>query len=121
MPNINWPAALPQRPQRASWGRSGQAARWTFGTDGGMTYARPAGRLGDKLSVTFVMTQAQAETFRNWFHNILREGVLCFNWLDPDTNSTLVVRFDPTGNEPYTISAMGLNRNVSMKWEIMPE
>lgn len=121
MPNISWTALnVPQRPQRSSWSREGQAARWTFEADSGLTYARPSGRRGDKLSVTFIMTRAQAITFENWFHNTLREGTLCFTFADPDTNSNLTVRFDPSASSAYTVTAIGLNRSVSMKWEVMP-
>ncbi|MBR5735069.1 MAG: hypothetical protein IKX79_05990 [Desulfovibrionaceae bacterium] len=104
MANINWPASLPQNPLLSSFGEEGQASRWTFEPDGGPSYARPAGRKGDKLRVTFLMTPAQAATFKSWFHNTVREGVLCFNWWDAGANVSRLVRFSPSASSPYSVS-----------------
>ncbi len=121
MANINWPASLPPNPLLSSFGEEGQASRWTFEPDGGPSYARPAGRKGDKLRVTFLMTAAQAETFKLWFHNTLREGVLCFNWRDAGADETRLVRFSPSSSSPYSVSVRAANmREVSMEWEVMP-
>lgn len=117
---ILWPPSLPQRPLRESWQRTGQTSLWTFQPDAGPTYTRQAGRKGDKLSMTFAMTREQVVTFLNFYSNSLSDGTLVFQYLDPDSDEQVYVRFLPD-NDPYTIKARGIEREVSMVWEIMPK
>jgi len=121
MSNISWPPSLPQNPLLSSFSEEGQASRWTFEPDGGMTYARPSGRKGDTLRVSFLMTPSQVTTLKNWFHDTLREGVLCFTWHDAGSNVNRLVRFSPSASSPYTVSVRAANRReVNMEWEVMP-
>lgn len=119
MAGYTWPPDLPQRPLRDSWNRTAQDSRWTFEPDAGPAYSRRAGRKGDKMTMVFAMTKEQTAAFRDFFNEVLHDGTLCFSYPDPETGADMTVRFT-TGQDPYSIRARGIEREVTCNWEVMP-
>lgn len=120
MANIIWPPALPQRSLKSPWQAQQPAARWTFEGDEGPAMSRPKGPRGKKLSMEFLMTRQQWAIFQNFHEQGLNNGVLPFEYLDPDSGRVLEVRFDPAAETDFTGKAKGArHRSVSMTWEVL--
>jgi hypothetical protein len=121
MSPIIWPPTLPQRPQSDPWAKNQPASRWTFEADEGPAMTRPKGTVGEKMSMTFVMTLDQWAQFRQFWKVGLNGGVIPFNYFDPDLNEFFDVRFDPSASEDFSVKERGpLHREVSMTWEVLP-
>lgn len=107
MANIIWPPELPQRPLLNPWQAQQPSARWSFEGDEGPAMTRPKGARGRKMSMEFLMTRKQWATFRTFWQQSLNNGALPFDYLDPDSEELLEVRFDPSTETDFTVKRRG--------------
>ncbi|WP_342643443.1 hypothetical protein [Rhodoligotrophos ferricapiens] len=108
---IAWPASLPQKPVRG-FAMSEEDNVDRFDTDYGppLTMGRSTSA-GRTYSVTFVMTNAQKATFRDWYKTTLRDGLFPFWFAGPDDHQP--GRWIMTGPPQY--SAVGAKWQVSLE------
>lgn len=113
-----WPASLPQEPLIKEY----QEAPKSNVIRSEMSYGPAKARRRSTAKMTnaqtiYLLTQAQRETFEQWFENDIADGALAFNWPRPRGG---VVPVLITGDPPYTLSTSGKNYRLSMTLQIQP-
>ena len=86
--SINWPESLPTYVLKDSYSQAPVDNSIESEVDaGGFTIKRRrfTARI-DLVSVAYHMTIAQRASFETFFHSTLFDGVLRFNWPDPDNS-----------------------------------
>jgi hypothetical protein len=97
-----WPLSLPQVPQRG-YSEQGGANILRTQTDTGPAKQRRRAASANKMSVSFLMTTAQAAIFEDFVLNSLK-GVARFYFKHPRLLTQQEVRIVPTGSsDEYTI------------------
>lgn len=118
---ITWPPSLPRMPLQDDYQLQQPASRWTFQPDEGAPYVRPKALQGKKFSMVFFFTLEQLEIFERWYRDSTVNGVLPFDYEDPDTGEVVQVQFDPTADPDYTSNTSGpFRRRVTMVWQVLP-
>lgn len=114
---VTWPSTLPNCPER-DYSESLKDNVIRSDMDAGMQKQRQRyTRTQRMMSVSFLLTDAQKATFYTFFSNI-KGGALPFNFPDPLTGTSIVVRTTGAINGPVFVSK-NLWR-VKFEVEILP-
>lgn len=115
--SVTWPSTLPNCPER-DYSESLKDNVIRSDMDAGMQKQRQRyTRTQRMMSVSFLLTDAQKATFYTFFSNI-KGGALPFNFPDPLTGTSIVVRTTGAINGPVFVSK-NLWR-VKFEVEILP-
>ena len=104
-----WPVQLPQKFLQDSYKESGNPQIITVDYDVGEPQTRPRSQYERRMiSGSFRMTAAQFQTFKTFFNVTIISGTQAFEFPDPlDELTTLIVKFDPESNPPYSVGSFG--------------
>jgi hypothetical protein len=114
MANISWPELLPPELLEDGFSEQPQNAVIRTAMDAGPKKAR---RRYTARTVKYtgkqVFDKAELTVFKQFYHNVLADGVLRFNFADPVTRETAEFRF----TENYTVNALDGLFEVQMSLE----
>ena len=104
----NWPASLPQTPERRSWTGGPREDRAVFEPEVGppMLRARTTADTREYQGTFPLLTQAQLAAFETFWRVDLGRGVRAFRWTDPiygDLARWIIAR----GDKPFTVTSRG--------------
>jgi hypothetical protein len=104
-----WPAALPQRPLRDGFQKSGPDNTVIgFGTESGPGKTRRRSTARTKpMQLTFRLDVDLVDDFEAFYEDELLDGALSFTMPDPITEVSITVQFDPETRPHYTITNVG--------------
>ena len=108
-----FPADLPQSPRRSNWTGGPRDERVSFAPDRGPAIERPGSTAATEVwQATFPrLTNAQLATFRTFALDELAGGVLPFAWRDPVLEDVAIWTLLKTGEQLYSVTALGAGRN----------
>jgi hypothetical protein len=114
MANIYWPELLPSGVLADGFSKQPQNNVIRTSMDAGPKKARRRYTArAVKYSGKQIFDAAELAVFEQFYHNVLADGVLRFNFVDPVTSETAEFRF----TENYTVSANEGLFEVSMQLE----
>jgi hypothetical protein len=116
--SFTWPSTLPASPVINNYQESFKDNVIRSDIDAGPMKTRQRyTRAQRMLQVSFVLTDAQKITFTNFFNSI-KGGALPFNWADPVTGTSIVVRMTGAVTGPNYVN---INLwQVSFQVEVLP-
>lgn len=107
MADAIWPDSLPLAPLLADYheGFTGVTTSVTTGNKS-ILIRRNSSRAQNRLYVAFLFNKEQVEYFETFFFDVLNGGSERFMFEHPRTRREIECSFDPTQNEPFTITPM---------------
>lgn len=116
----SWTAlSLPQVPQKGFSENHGALVQRTS-MDKGPAKMRYLGKRPSQLNVSFIMTNAEVATLKNFVENTIR-GTIRFGFPHPRTNTIEEVRIIPQGDSLFTTSYLAPGYwTVSLQLEVLP-
>lgn len=117
MSDAVWPLSLPQDVDRPYVDTMADNVIRTP-MEAGPAKTRPRSTAGVRtIGGTMLLTQAQTETFQTFFEDTVRFGALRFDFPDPRTGETAVVRFT---RPPQLTHVAGPTWSLRLDLEVLP-
>lgn len=115
-----WHVDLPQVPQKG-FTETGGALIARTPMDSGPAKLRRRGKMPSKLSLSFIMTNAQVAILESWVDNTIR-ATARFTFPHPRTGASVEVRIVPQGEgELYTLTYLAPGYwTVATTFEVLP-
>lgn len=114
MAYVIWPASLPIAPLLATYNER-YASTVTAVTTGNksLLVRKNSSRAQNRLDVAFMLNKKQVEYFKTFYNDILDGGSTRFYFQHPRTLEDIECSFDPTTDQPFTITPAD---NLTMKY-----
>lgn len=115
-----WPATLPQHPLAAGYAETPGTNLLRTPMDAGPAKLRRRGLRPDSLTVTYVVSAAQIETFEAFVADTIR-GTARFGWMHPRKRVTVEARLVPDRDGSlYRLVPVGGWWHLSLSVEVLP-
>jgi hypothetical protein len=116
-----WPTSLPQGTLMDGYNEEYPNNLLRFESDAGFGKTRNKGATPPfKFTKSIYLTHEQRVTLKNFVEHTLRNGALRFEYTHPMDDTTIEVRFVPSGEKLLDFKPFGLGFKVDLKLEILP-
>ena len=116
-----WPVSLPQEPLIDSYSAQLQNNVIRSAMSAGPAKTRRRFTAGvEILNVSFIMTEAQKDTFEAFFYNDIGHGALEFDFTHPETGAIGSFRIDTSNGAPTKDALTNGLWRISLSLEAMP-